>query len=419
MKSVFRFLIGSLLAFKASSYLKKNKVEVIAITGSVAKTSTKEAVYQILKKRFDVYSSKKSFNTPIGLSLAVLQEDESGFSSIRAWCRILHRALFQKKPVHEKVVLEMGADAPGDIKRLLKIAKPHIAVITHIAPVHLATGQFRGLSDIAKEKSTLIKKLSAGDVAVLNQDDSFIAEMKTNAKRFTYAVESEAVLRAKELRATTKNIRFTLEYKGQSEDFSIPVLGKFQIYVFLPAIAIGLEKGLSLKECAETLESFKLPPGRMNPLEGVNSSTIIDGSYNASPASMKKGIELLDELSAERKIAALGTMNELGEKTKEAHLEIGAQAAKVADMLIAVGVEASTIKQGAMDAGMSEEKIRTFLDSEEAGHFLKDQLTSKDLILVKGSQNRVRMERLIKVILSDPERASQLLCRQGENWEKI
>ena len=121
MKSVFRFLIGSLLAFKASSYLKKNKVEVIAITGSVAKTSTKEAVYQILKKRFDVYSSKKSFNTPIGLSLAVLQEDESGFSSIRAWLKILHRVLFQKKPVHEKVILEMGADAPGDIKRLLKI----------------------------------------------------------------------------------------------------------------------------------------------------------------------------------------------------------------------------------------------------------------------------------------------------------
>ena len=130
-------------------------------------------------------------------------------------------------------------------------------------------------------------------------------------------------------------------------------------------------------------------------------------------------MELLSELKGKRKIAALGTMNELGEMNKEAHLTLGEQASKVAEILITVGPEAATIKQGAVEAGMKEKNIYTFFDSEEAGHFLKNEITPKDLILVKGSQNKVRMERLVKIIMDKPSQASELLCRQGDEWEKV
>lgn len=418
MKFVFKFIIGLLLASKAKRYLKSHRTQVISITGSIGKTSTKEAIYQVLKNKFNVYRSKKSFNTPIGLSLSVLQEEESGFSSMKAWFKILKRVLFGNKKVYQKMILEMGADQRGDIKKLVNIAHPHISVITNIAPVHLAEGQFKDVNDIAKEKSRLIKVLKKDGIAILNADDELIKNMQTSAEKVFFGT-GECDICASDIRATSKHLKFTVAYKKNSEPFVIPVIGKFQIYVFLPAIAVGLKMGMSLKECSEALSEFKLPPGRMNPIEGVNKSMIVDGSYNASPTTMSKALELLNELKAERKIAALGTMNELGDISKEAHINLGKEAVNIADMIIAVGPEAVTIKQGAVDAGFNENNIYTFLDSEEAGHFLQDKLSAKDLVLVKGSQNRVRMEKFVKLIMANPTKASQLLCRQGEMWENI
>jgi UDP-N-acetylmuramoyl-tripeptide--D-alanyl-D-alanine ligase len=419
LKKIFKFIIGQILAIKARRYLRKHRTQVIAITGSIGKTSTKEAIYKILKSKFNVYSSKKSFNTEFGLSLAVLQEEESGFSSPLAWLKILHRVFFKQKEVYQKMVLEMGADHPGDIKKLVKIAKPKIGVITNIAPVHLGEGQFKDINDIAKEKSTIIKNLSKKDIAVLNYDDPLIRKMETSAKKIMVGLEPSSTVRAKNIHITSKHIRFTVTYKKQSEQFIIPVLGKFQVYVFLPAIAVGLQMGITLKNCAKALSDFTLPCGRMNSIPGVSRSIIIDSSYNSSPVTTKKALEFLSELRANRKIAALGTMNELGEMSKEAHVTLGKQASDVVDILIAVGQEAATIKQGAVDGGMDESKVFTFLDSEEAGNFLKEELSPRDLVLVKGSQNRVRMEKLVKIIMARPEKASKLLCRQGEIWEKI
>jgi UDP-N-acetylmuramoyl-tripeptide--D-alanyl-D-alanine ligase len=419
MKSLFKFIIGQILAIKARQYLRENRAQVIAITGSIGKTSTKEAIYKILKQKFNVYRSEKSFNTELGLSLAILQEDESGFSSPLAWLKILHRVFFKPKGIYQKIILEMGADRPGDIKKLIKISKPTIGVITNITPVHLAEGQFKDVHDIAREKGILVKNLQKEGIAVLNYDDPLIRNMETNAQKITFGLEAPADVRAKDIHVTAKHIRFTVTYKEQSKEFTVPVLGRFQVYVFLPAIAVGLQMGITLEDCALALSDFTLPCGRMNPIPGINRSTIIDSSYNASPVTMKKALELLSELRSDRKIAALGTMNELGEMSKNAHLELGKQVAGIANMLVAVGTEAVTIKQGAIDGGMEESKIFTFLDSEEAGHFLKEELSSGDLVLVKGSQNRVRMEKLVKIIMAKPEKAPELLCRQGEMWEKI
>lgn len=419
MKTLFKFLITKILAFQARRYLKKHRVQVIAVTGSIGKTSTKEAIYHILKNRFKIYASPQGFNTNLGVSLAILQEEKSGFSSPIIWFKILKRAFFDKKKIYQKIVIEMGADKPGDIKKLTKIAKPKIGVITNINPVHLAKGQFKDLEDIRKEKNSLIKNMTSNCIAILNYDDPLVRSMDTGSEKVSYGTKMDMDVSAFDIETLNTATKFTISHKGEDHKFKVPVLGSFQVNILLPAIAVALKLGMNLKECNEALKNFKLPPSRMNPIPGINDCSIIDSSYNASPTSMAKALELLSELKADRKIAVLGTMNELGDITKEAHLTLGAQAVHVAKILVAIGPEAATIKQGAVDAGMQEDNIYTFFDSEDAGHFLKTFLTAKDLILVKGSQNKVRMERLVKLIMGHPEQAGILLCRQDDAWEKI
>lgn len=398
--------------------LRRSKTRIIAITGSVGKTSTKEAIYQVLKKKFNVHRSTKSYNTPIGMCLTILQQKESGFSSVRRWAKILIQVSFHKIKMPDFLILEMGADQPGDIRQLIKIAKPNISVITHIKGVHLGEGQFKNIKQIAREKSHLIRHLKPNDVAILNDDDFQIHKMNTRAQVITYGQANGVKLQAKKVKQMADSVTFQAYYQGNAQTFNVPVLGDFQVYVCLPALAVGLHLGMSLKECAKALKKFHLPPGRMNPLPGLKGSHLIDGSYNASPTSMNAALELLEQLPGKRKIAALGTMNELGETSEEEHLKLGKKAVKVAHLLITVGPEANTLKSGALSAGMNKEKVFAFLDSKEAGRFLKEQVEQGDLILIKGSQNKVRMEHCVKRLMKYPQNASRLLCRQGKGWKQ-
>ncbi len=418
MKGIFKHIIGSILAKRAHQFLKKNKVKVIAVTGSVGKTSTKEAIYTVLKSKFEVTRSQKSFNTPMGMSLAILGESESGFSSILAWAKILKRALFNKRKPPKIMVLEMGADKPGDIQTLMDIAPPSISVITAVKEVHLGEGHFKNIEAITQEKGTLVRSLSPSNLAILNGDDARVQVMKTDAKKVLYGHDSAHDLRVMDVKSTPQKLHFKVSHKGESARFEAPVIGEFQIYVCLPAIAVGLSLGMSLQECSQALASFALPPGRMNPIEGINSSHILDGSYNASPSTVEASLKMLQSFDARRKIAALGTMNELGELSHEAHIQAGQHAATISDLLIVVGPEAETLKKGAQEAGFPDKNIHTFVDSDDAGDFLAHQLEEGDLVLVKGSQNQVRMEKLVKKIMQNPAQASELLCRQGSAWVK-
>jgi UDP-N-acetylmuramyl pentapeptide synthase len=419
VKKIARSFITALLSFKAKRFLKKHRIQVIAVTGSIGKTSTKQAIYTLLKTYFNVYASPHGFNTPLGLSLAVFQEEESGFSSVRAWWSIIQRAFAGKQKIYSKIILEMGADSPGDIKKLTSIACPSIGVITCVAEEHLDPGQFADIRSISKEKNTLIKNLTRGGLAILNDDDLLVRAMETPAIKFTYGTQVSADLQATEIKATSKHLKFEVHFKNQTVPFAVPILGKFQIYVLLPAIAVGMRLGLTLEQCAHALRDFRLPPGRMNPIEGLKGVRIIDSSYNASPTSMASALDLLDALKAERKVAVIGTMNELGDITETAHVAIGRKAGGIAELLITVGPEAAMLKKGALQAGLADENIYTFFDSEEAGHFLKNRFKKGDLILVKGSQNRVRLERLVKMIMKAPAKAGALLCRQETAWSAI
>ena len=391
------------------------QTEIIGITGSVGKTTAKEAAAKILAQRFAVKASEKSFNSEFGLPLTLLEE-KSGYSSALSWLGILLRSFLKSftKLKADELILEMGVDAPGDMQKLLKIVQPKIGAVLAIKPVHLAEGQFKSLEEIATEKGQLIKSLSEEGTAILNADDPLVAQMETSAKKITFGSRNPADLEAKSILESLQGLSAEISWKNQMAKLALPILGKHNLTPILAAIAIGLTCGIELQDCLTALADFHLPPGRLSLLEGINNSKIIDGSYNANPASSLAALETLQSLETSgRKIVVLGQMNELGSDSTKLHLEIAKQLPEIADEIIGVFGDAIHFTKFAGDKNLPTHFFET---AEEAGDYLKPKLKANDLVLVKGSQNNVRLEKCVKKILANPERDSSLLCRQGKEW---
>jgi UDP-N-acetylmuramoyl-tripeptide--D-alanyl-D-alanine ligase len=422
MKEFIKSCVLGWLNFLARVRLKRLKLFLIGVTGSVGKTSAKEAIFTILSSRYPVYRSDKSYNTEFGLPLSIL-EQKSGFSSPLKWLGIVFGSLWKAFFAGGKMqmmVVEMGADKPGDMARLLKLVQPQVGVMTNIKPVHLAEGQFKDLDDIFAEKKKLVESLSEKATAVLNADDPYIVTLrdKPACKKILYGSSELADLRLVDLKSQPDGLAFTVTYKEQVAQGVIPILGAFHVYVVLPAIAVALTQGFTLEEAVTALKSFRLPPGRMTPIPGINDALIIDSSYNASPETVKEALDVLKEMEG-RRIAVLGNMNELGSYTETCHRAIGRYAATRADMLLTVGDLARQTGEEAGNLGMPAEMIRHFDNTKAATEYLKEQVRAGDVILVKGSQNRVRLERLVKALMKEPWKAVHLLPRQGMEWEKI
>lgn len=402
--------------------LNKIHPEIIGITGSVGKTSTKEAIYSVVSRHVAAYRNEKSYNTEFGLHLAIL-EQESGYSSPLKWLNALGRGAWStfklKEPPYRELILEMGADKPGDIEYLLRHVRPHIGVLTAIQPAHLGERRFESTDEIFEEKSKLIYALPEDGWAILNADDErvFSLKEKVRAKVLTFGMSAKADLRAKYVENGRDGLRFTLAYEDKTHAVHLSqLLGEHQIYVILPAVAAGFLMGMSFREISEGLKAFRLPPGRMNRVEGLHGSLILDSSYNASPHSMMAALEVLRGMPG-RKIAALGSMNELGPHSEREHRRIGKIVPQVADFLVTVGREAEWIAEEALSHGLSSAFVMQFNSAKAAGEFLKNKLRRDDVVLVKGSQNNVRMEHLVREIMQHPEQAESLLVRQESYWQ--
>ncbi len=409
--------------FLARVKINRSRPFVIGVTGSVGKTSTKDAIYTVLSKKYKVLRTKKSYNTDFGLPLAIL-EQESGFSSAFKWIAIIFKAFvnaFFSRNNYQIFVVEMGVDKPGDMDKLLKLVKPQIAVMTNINPVHLAHGQFNSLEDIFNEKSKIVKSLPMQGIAVLNADDPFLIRLNESLKcrKLFYGTSENAEIRAFDIQQSLDGISFSVSYGNEVVDVKLDIIGKFQVYVLLPAIAVGVAHGFSLKESVDALSDYKLPPGRMNLIEGIKKSIIIDSSYNASPSAVKKAIDVLSGIDGRRRIAVIGNMNELGDFAEKKHREIGKYVAGKVDVLVAVGKNARFIVEEAVLNGFNRDNAFIFNNVEEASKFVYDFIKVDDVILVKGSQNNVRLEKLIKKIMKEPEKAKELLVRQSDGWASI
>ena len=417
-------IITKILIWEARLALTRHNPRVVAITGSVGKSSTKEAIALTLGQKFRVRKSQKSYNSELGLALSVLGLPTAWKNPI-GWLKNIVaglREVFNKK-FPEVLVLEMGVDRPKDIDRLLAIAKPFVGVVTAIGEIPVHVEFFAGPEELVKEKTKLIKALPAQGYAVLNFDDATVWDMheKTNAHVMSYGFGEHADFLASQYKISLDGTVFKADHDGAS----VPVhlknsFGKQNIYGALAALAVGTIFDMNLIEIAQALSLWGPPPGRMRMIEGIKQTWIIDDTYNASPLAMEAALDALDELAKSfslppRRIAVIGDMLEIGKFTIEAHKAVGEHAVKVADYLVAVGPRAKFAADEARARGM--QNIESFSTSEEAAAHIKEILQTGDLVLVKGSQS-MRMEKIVEEIMARPEDAEKLLCRQETYWKK-
>ncbi|MFA6459030.1 MAG: UDP-N-acetylmuramoyl-tripeptide--D-alanyl-D-alanine ligase [Candidatus Paceibacterota bacterium] len=431
---IIKKIIVAILTLESRVILFKYRPFIVAITGSVGKTSAKDAIYAVLKNHSKyVRKSEKSMNSELGLPLTVIGVPNA-WHNPREWLRNIVqglRLIFRKTEYPDTLILEIGADHPGDIKKVAKWLHPHVAVITQVSrtPVHVEF--FKSPEEVFEEKVSLIRAVRKGGTAVLLSEDSRLIAMRdelTNKKIavVTYGTDDIAEVRGSEFSfeyteylKKTLVCRFKLNMGTDQNTVTYKnPLGRTGMYPLLAAAAVGRACGVSFGDIISGLGQYDAPKGRLNALPGINGSIVIDDTYNSSPDAVHAALFTLRELTCSgRKIAVLGDMLELGKYSAEEHRKVGREVAGVANILYTVGQRSRGIAEEAVSLGMSPENMKSFDSAHDAADFIYRDIRTGDIILVKGSQS-MRMERVVKELLKDASEASTLLVRQEEEWLK-
>jgi UDP-N-acetylmuramoyl-tripeptide--D-alanyl-D-alanine ligase len=429
MKNNLKNLIVRILFWQSKIILAKYKPKIVAITGSVGKTSTKDAVFLILSKFVSVRKSDKSFNSEIGLPLTILGVP-NGWSNPFIWIENLligFKLIFFRCSYPSWLVLEVGAGKPGDIKSVAPWICPDISIITHFPdkPVHVEF--FKDANHIIEEKSALALYTKKDGIVFLNHDDEKVyalhKKVKSRVVSFgvadlsTFQIDGAVKPFSRGRFVVPAGVSFKFKYNGNVFPVSVPgVIGEHYASVVLSAIAVAVESGFDILESINAISEYRNPPGRMSVLEGVNDSFVIDDTYNSSPMAVSAALEFLNSTKANRRIAVLGDMMELGDMTEVSHREIGCELLGMCDILITVGPRSRFISEGAVEKGFEAKNIYNFDSTDTCSKFLIGILEPKDVVLVKGSQS-IRLEKTVKDILRYKDRDSSLLCRQESEWQ--
>lgn len=359
----------------ATNYRRQMPCRIIAVTGSSGKTTTKEMIAAVLSQRFSVAKTEGNMNNHIGLPLNLLKLD----------------------PCYDFGVFELGTNHPGEIAQLANCCKPEVGVITNIGLAHT---EFLGdEAGVAREKGALLESLPADGFAVLNADDRWLGDLRVRARCtvVTVGIESFADIRASDIKING-DVKFRLNRAKKREDVIVRLrtLGRHQIYNALQAAAVGSIHGMDLDEIREGLETMEFPEMRMQSIERAGIRFVND-CYNANMPSMKAALEMIAETPCRgRKIAVLGEMLELGEHSRQAHLDIGALAARTGvALLVAVGERGKWIADGAVNRGMEAHRVLPVSDAGQAADMLRWLLRDGDFVLLKGSR-AVKLERVLE-----------------------
>lgn len=369
--------LGDLAAF----YRKKHKVKVVAVTGSMGKTGTKNMLVAILEKKYSVLGNAGSFNNLIGLPLTI----------------------FNLRREHEIAVLEMGMNVPGEISRLTEIADPDEALITGIGPVHLeGVGSIEG---VAKAKGELYAGLKNGARAIYNLDDPYVKKLgqSFSGPSLSFGLDRQADVRAGSVRLRgMSGLSFNLLTHTGSAKIMLPLLGAHNVSNALAAATVAIGLGIKPRSIASALGKLKVTPGRMELKRLGNQVYLLDDSYNSSPVSARAAVETLVKIKGRgRAIAVLADMLELGRTSRKKHAEIGSFAAVSGlDMLVGVGVQARAMVDAAKKSGMGKRKLAWFKNREDAGDWLKKKLRPFDRVLIKGSRG-MKLEKTVELLMNN------------------
>jgi len=355
----------------ASGWRRRFEPLVVGVTGSIAKTSTKEAVAGVLATRFRTLRNEGNLNNEIGLPLT----------------------LMRLGPEHQAAVLEMGMYVGGEIADLARMARPSIGVVTAVQPVHLA--RIGSLEAIEAAKGELLEALPPDGRAILNADDPIVRRMgaRSAARSLTYGFAADADVGADAVTsAGLEGMRFVLRADGARRPVTIPTLGRLSVHNALAAAAVGLAAGLSLDEIATGLSAGWSADHRVQ-LVRLQGVTLIDDTYNASPRSVVAALELLAGLPG-RRAAVLGEMLELGAAADDGHRAVGEAAARTVDWLVVVGDGAAGIAEGAQGGGLDPARIVRVRDVERALEAIPPRLRDGDVVLLKASRG-IGLDRVV------------------------
>ena len=368
----------------AAFWRSRLDLRVVGVTGSVGKSTTKEAIAQVLSQRYKTLKSLANLNNEIGLPLNVLRLTDE----------------------HQYAVLEMGFYVPGEITLLCEIARPQVGVMNNIGTVHAERAGSQ--EAIAQGKAELVEALPASPegVAILNYDDPFIRPMKarTQARVFYYGLDPAADLWADEVESMgLDGIRFRLHYQKEDLHIHVPMIGRHSVETALRAAAVGVVEGMKWEAIVHGLQEHRAQL-RLVVARTENGALVLDDTYNASPESTLAALNLLHDLSpgqsnaaSGRRIAVLGDMLELGQYERDGHEKVGARTAQVADVLITLGIRAHIIAESASKAGMEKSAIHEYEDMAPIVDWLKKNLTEDDVVLVKGSHG-LHMDQIISTL---------------------
>jgi UDP-N-acetylmuramoyl-tripeptide--D-alanyl-D-alanine ligase len=347
--------------------------DVVGVTGSNGKTTTKDMTTSVLATKLRTLGTEGNYNNHIGVP----------------------HTLFRLGSDIEAAVIEMGMNHPGEIARLAAAAKPRVGVITNVAAAHLES--MHDLGTIARAKGELLEALPEDGVAVLNADDEMVMAQAERGPvtRVTFGLGPGADVRGSDVRVEDGSARFTVD----GADVVLPVPGRHNVMNALAAVAVGEVLGVERERAAEALGSFRATPNRMQ-VVSAGAWTVLNDTYNANPASVAAAIETAVELAGGRTVAAvLGDMLELGDAAREAHRDVGALAARAAvDRLFLVGEHAKDVKDGAVGAGMDPDRVAIYDDRAALAEGVAEALGEGAAILVKGSRG-MRMEEVVESLV--------------------
>jgi UDP-N-acetylmuramoyl-tripeptide--D-alanyl-D-alanine ligase len=426
----FKKIIVYILIMESRLILRRYKPFIIAVTGSVGKTATKDAIFSVLAGTGHVRKSEKSMNSEIGLPLTIIGVPNA-WRSVGGWMANMRAGLFLILKCHrypEVMVLEIGADHPGDISSVARWLRPDITVITRVSttPVHVEF--FDSPEDVFQEKASLATYMKDTGTLVLFADEIKVLTIADMVKEkhvtvVTFGMNDSAQVRGSDQKilydeeGTVSGFSFVIQMNKKSFPVTVRgIVGVTHIYPLLVAAAVAHARGLSDEIILTGLNAYQPPRGRMNIISGINGSTLIDDSYNSSPDAVVAALSTLKEIAVTgKKIIVLGDMMELGTYSSAQHRTVGTLLLGTVDHVVTVGQRSRATADQALTSGFPVDMITMCDTSLEAADLLKLLVGAGDIVLIKGSQS-IRTERIVKALMHEPERALDLLVRQEQEW---